>query len=91
MKRILSRLRRAVAVLLMLTLLCGTLAQAASAEYGRVFVSEVQISISKDKQEAIAYLKREGYTVVEQNLNEGTGNGALCSSVIKPRGIPKKR
>lgn len=77
MKRILSRLRRAVAVLLMLTLLCGTLAQAASAEYGRVFVSEVQISISKDKQEAIAYLKREGYTVVEQNLNEGTGNGAL--------------
>ena len=41
MKRILSRLRRAVAVLLMLTLLCGTLAQAASAEYGRVFVSEV--------------------------------------------------
>lgn len=77
MKRFLSGLRRAVAALLMLTMLCGVLSQAAFAEYGRVFVSEVHICISASRQEAVACLEQEGYTVVEQNLNEGTGDAAL--------------
>ena len=77
MKRILGGLRRTVAVFLMLTMLCGVLSQGASAEYGRVFVSEVQVCISANRQEAIAYLEREGYTVVGQNLNQGTGTGSL--------------
>ena len=77
MKRFLSGLRRTVAVFLVLTVLCGVLTQAVSAEYGREFVSEVQVCVSANRLEAVGYLEREGYTVVKQNLNDGTGSGSL--------------
>ena len=77
MKRWLCRLRRTVALFLIFTVLFGTLSVGVTADNDRLFVSEVRVCVSSSREEAFSYLKAAGYTVVEQNLNEGTGVDSL--------------
>lgn len=77
MKRFYGRMRRALTCLLALALLLGVSVLPVSADVERDYLAELRISVAPTFEEAAALLEQAGYTVLEQDLNEGTGDGTL--------------
>lgn len=77
MERTTEKLRAAVAWVLLVSLLLGMLVCPAAADEARLFLSELRICIAPTWEEAASILQSDGYTVVAQDLNAGTGDGAL--------------
>lgn len=77
MKRFYGRMRRALTCLLALAMLLGASVLLVSADVERDYLAELRISVAPTFEEAAALLKQAGYTILEQDLNEGTGDGTL--------------
>jgi|GEM_PF-5799453 len=54
----------------------------ASAAEDKLYISEVYLSYGKDDDSAKKWLEDNGYTVLDQNLNEGAAVGALIAFFI---------
>ena len=54
----------------------------ASAAEETQYISEVYLSYGKDDASAKKWLEDNGYTVVDQNLNEGAAVGAVIAFLI---------
>lgn len=79
-KRIFGRLRRGFAWMLTAACLLGLLAVPAAADIERQYLSELRVCVAATWEEAAETLRAAGYEVIEQDLNEGTGDGvtAVC-------------
>ena len=54
----------------------------ASAAEDKLYISEVYLSYGKDDASAKKWFEDNGYTVLDQNLNEGAAVGALIAFFI---------